>query len=461
VTLVDFGEHLVFEDVARHYLIYVASPGLPNKNVSRIVRYEQGQFKVVLSIPQEEFLDFSNYSLRTDLNRADLILKSRLEYLSIYLGSLCCVNVGVVAHSRIGSPVVFKKDDVIGLKGGLGRKKYIEGKDISRYEADWKGTFIDYEAKREFFHRPKFPELFESPKIMIRRVSGSDNTIISCYDEDNFYTNDNVIHAVLWNTRIQKLQSPGSYRIHEQVDHYELRYIAAVLNSKLLSYYFSSFLATGTLQGSYTGVYPEDARKFPIRRIEFTTPPDERAQLAQEGQRLYRRYLQNGDAAPVLTFVAARLPPTAQPSNLPTCQPSYQPDVIHDLLAFLAEQMIALHRQKQSETRAFLDWLAEYTGRPVDDWALKSSLREYYAHDWAEMQRVLRRNQRRLPNVALDVDAYKNKAAAKIQAAWQNSQETLRPLLAHIAATDSLIDRIVYRLYGLSDDEIAIVQGRQ
>ena len=35
----------------------------------------------------------------------------------------------------------------------------------------------------------------------------------------------------------------------------------------------------------------------------------------------------------------------------------------------------------------------------------------------------------------------------------------LTPLKAKIAATDRLIDLIVYRLYGLTEEEIAIVEG--
>jgi hypothetical protein len=35
----------------------------------------------------------------------------------------------------------------------------------------------------------------------------------------------------------------------------------------------------------------------------------------------------------------------------------------------------------------------------------------------------------------------------------------LAPLLKKIDATDELIDQIVYRLYGLTEDEIKIVEG--
>ena len=93
---------------------------------------------------------------------------------------------------------------------------------------------------------------------------------------------------------------------------------------------------------------------------------------------------------------------------------------------------------------------------PVDDWALKTHLRRYYEHDWAEVQRVLKRNQRKLPKVKLDVDAYRNVPAARIRAAWERSMEALRPLLTRIEATDRLIDRVECQLYGLTGESAAM-----
>jgi len=39
------------------------------------------------------------------------------------------------------------------------------------------------------------------------------------------------------------------------------------------------------------------------------------------------------------------------------------------------------------------------------------------------------------------------------------AMKVLTPLKSRIEATDKLIDRIVYKLYGLTDDEMAIVEG--
>ncbi|MHC1594400.1 MAG: restriction endonuclease [Methanotrichaceae archaeon] len=40
---------------------------------------------------------------------------------------------------------------------------------------------------------------------------------------------------------------------------------------------------------------------------------------------------------------------------------------------------------------------------------------------------------------------------------YEDSMATLWPLLARIEETDRLIDQVVYRLYGLTDAEIAMV----
>jgi hypothetical protein len=41
-----------------------------------------------------------------------------------------------------------------------------------------------------------------------------------------------------------------------------------------------------------------------------------------------------------------------------------------------------------------------------------------------------------------------------------NQADVVHDLLAHIEATDRLIDRIVYRLYGLTEEEVGVVEGR-
>jgi hypothetical protein len=47
-----------------------------------------------------------------------------------------------------------------------------------------------------------------------------------------------------------------------------------------------------------------------------------------------------------------------------------------------------------------------------------------------------------------------------IEAEFSAAVIELSPLKDHIAATDKLIDQIVYKLYNLTDEEIALVEGK-
>jgi len=56
-------------------------------------------------------------------------------------------------------------------------------------------------------------------------------------------------------------------------------------------------------------------------------------------------------------------------------------------------------------------------------------------------------------------DVEGREAREKIKREFEDSMARLVPLLARIEATDRLIDRIVYRLYGLTEEEIGVVEG--
>ncbi len=70
------------------------------------------------------------------------------------------------------------------------------------------------------------------------------------------------------------------------------------------------------------------------------------------------------------------------------------------------------------------------------------------------MLHVLSQNRRRL-----SVDPELRTVQESVEKEYATSMEKLTPLKAKIAATDRLIDLIVYRLYGLTKKEIAIVEG--
>lgn len=526
VVLVDFGEHQVFTDVSRQYVIYVARPKANQSEVD-LYTFEDDRFVHTGAVDQLGFLEMANCSFRAALSKDELELKRKIDSQSVQLGSLCHVNPGISAHSRQGSPITFRKADVIVRHSPRpSAKQYIEGDLMSRYSVSWRDTYLDYERYRDHFHRPKFPELFESPKIMVRGISGSDNTLISCYDEDKYYTNHSVMHATKWNPAVPQLAPSERDITAPDFGQYDLAYVAASVNSSVVNFYFAKFIATGTLQGSYTGVNPEDIRKLPIHRIDFTTPLRQRGTLRETGQTIYEQALAEKSLGSVASFVQTRL--VAEPAET---------DFVHDLLAYLAQQMIDLNKDRQRLEREadlfrFVDRdtpclrLDKALGGPLGagemvgnlstvrhdieglrlsqeadgDWLLEvlAKLRDPES-GWREHQRDKEGNFIRqwLPAYHLPLDKATGRfyhyafahlggfdGAGKFPGGF--TRTTLEKLkatkvpkfvpvdLAPLAAlegelaevrrkiqlTDDLIDQIVYKLYGLTEEEIAIVEGQ-
>lgn len=49
----------------------------------------------------------------------------------------------------------------------------------------------------------------------------------------------------------------------------------------------------------------------------------------------------------------------------------------------------------------------------------------------------------------------------RVRKMYKGSLERVLPLKERLAKTDALIDQVVYRLYGLTEEEIGVVEGRE
>ncbi len=129
-------------------------------------------------------------------------------------------------------------------------------------------------------------------------------------------------------------------------------------------------------------------------------------------------------------------------------------DVVHDLLAHLAEEMIRMNKEKQEEIRGFLAWLEDFIGARIDDLSNKTKVSAYYEIDFSELLSILKKNKRKLA-----CDPSRRAFSEDLRREYSASMEKLSPLIARIEKVDRLIDQVVYRLYGLTEAEIAIVEG--
>jgi hypothetical protein len=120
-----------------------------------------------------------------------------------------------------------------------------------------------------------------------------------------------------------------------------------------------------------------------------TTPLPERARLGAELQELYV----SGNFDEIISRVEVRLPKDAAGNFISGQEKS---NVVHDLLAFLAERMLEANEQKQQEIKGFMGWLEGYVGAKMDDLTPKTKIQSYYEHDYESFLAVLKKNKKKL-----------------------------------------------------------------
>ena len=437
--LLDFGDEQVFEGVGITCCIPIIHKKLPNEDgLTLIENGKDGEIFEIRKIKQATLLSLPNSSIRTSNLEEQDAAKKQIEQVSLPLGTWCYAITGVVAHDpRTGA----SKDRLISNSPDYPESlRYIEAKEWDgRYSSVLETRFIRYLP--EVMHRPKFKELFESPKLLIPGISAG-GVIPASFDTTGVWCNhslnccvklENVVHLG------SKLHIDWKTQIDEKIN---LSYVLACITSRLIGWYHFSFLSDSL------GISPETIRLLPIRKIEFLTPSNRRLELLTRAQDLLGKM----DSTGLLDFAAARL--TAIPGEA---------DVVHDLLVYLAKQMIDLNKQKQSEMKRFLGWLEGILKLDVDEMTGRSKLRNYIGDyqkgesevTYAELEDILYKNKNKL-GISLN-DA---RPMAKIRDEYEKSLAVLRPLKSKLAWTDGLIDQIVYRLYGLTEEEIRIVEGK-
>ncbi|TLD41996.1 MAG: hypothetical protein JETT_1705 [Candidatus Jettenia ecosi] len=113
-----------------------------------------------------------------------------------------------------------------------------------------------------------------------------------------------------------------------------------------------------------------------------------------------------------------------------------------------------MNKKKNEETKGFLKWLEHEIGLEIDELSNKTAIKEYHEHDFNQLIEILKRNRSKLP-----IDPSDRKTQEKLEDQFAQSISILEPLKTKIKATDNLIDGTVYKLYGLTEEEIKIVKG--
>lgn len=230
-------------------------------------------------------------------------------------------------------------------------------------------------------------------------------------------------------------------------------FVLSLLNAKLSWHFLRSTISA--LRGGAYALQTPYMESLPIRRIHFTTPKAERNRLAKRLVGFYE-----GDNFDKLLAEVEKLLPKDKEGNFLAFKKGglgakEKSDVVHDLVAHLAQEMLDLHKEKQQEIKGFLKWFEDRISKPIEELSRKTTIKNYHEQEsYRALIEVLKHNRK-----ALNFDSETREFSERIEREFNRSLTNLNPLKERIQATDRLIDQIVYLLYGLTEGEISIVEA--
>lgn len=370
----------VFEDaeVGGSLLINFKVKKNENKKETKLVSAEKIEDFVTHTnliekkILQNYFLETPNCEISITNQQTQSIIDGlyKLNKLSDFYNIKNGLNPGNIKHILISTKKATDK-----------HKPIIWGKELTRYNISWTGSYINYDknieetisindvkSKNGMNKQEKIdfalrtPDLFEVCKIVVRKTGDS---LIASYDDKQYYF-DTLIHG-----------------IYEKDKTYKLKSLLAILNSKPATFFYRLL---HDIKGKvFAKISLENLASFPV------------------------------------------------PKTLP------------DELGDLADQMLTLNAELQKSRQTFLDRLNDnFNGIKIT-----GAIENFYEVDFKQFLAELKKQ--------------KIELSLKQQDEWaeyfNDKKGACERTAQHISETDKAIDKMVYELYGLTEEEIAVVEN--
>lgn len=189
------------------------------ENVTFIVsKHKQPDYEISYYISDVHSVDYNCTKQKSEFMTSPIFafsfksnnLNSKVALDSIKLKDLCNIN----------QAIALKGDKSLSVKRDNPSGKYyrlLEGRNINKYSVTWTGEYLDYCLER--IHSCKTKTIFEVPeKLLFRRVSAN---LIFTYDNNQYYALNTIVVVTLKGEK-----------------YISLKYLLALLNSKLLNFYY-------------------------------------------------------------------------------------------------------------------------------------------------------------------------------------------------------------------------------
>ena len=366
-----------FEDANVETVIMIAENKLCDLNHETIILKNDETTSSFLTLHTKRQIDFNeNKGIEFNVfaNNESTRIIEKMKNGSKILDEVCSVKAGLQAYEKgKGIPAqtavdVKNRPYDYDYQYNQDTYKYLEGSDVLRYGISWSGSWLWYGSH---LAAPRTFDLFSDEKIIVREITGKyPYCIVATYSDEIYLYNRSNIAIV----------KREGFNI-------SLKYVTAILNSALISYYFTKNTAKAERK-LFPKIILNDLRLFPIKEI------------SKEEQQ------------PFITLV---------------------------------DKMLSLNSALQAKRQNFLGLLPDnFTNIKIT-----GSLERF---DELEFKQFIDELKKQKINLSLDQ-----------QVDWKvffnKYKQECCDLAQQINETDREIDRLVYELYGLTEEEIEVIEN--
>jgi type I restriction-modification system DNA methylase subunit len=360
-------------------ILLAEKESLKKENTVEVLLNNGNEFYLSHTKKQTEFSKNEGFEFKVFLDDESDELNLKINKNSELLDNLVLIKAGLKAYEKDkGEPRQTAADVVDRIydydyKFDNDTYKYLEGKDVGRYFTSWAGSYLRY---GKHLAAPRTFNLFNGKKIIVREITGNyPKCLIATYDEDIYLFNMSNIAIV------EKANS-----------HISLKYILAVLNSKLLSHYFVKNTAK-SVRKLFPKIILNDLRKFPIKKIT----PDSQIPFSEN-----------------------------------------------------ADKILTLNIDLQAVNKKFSNYFSgqyklEKLTKKLENWS-ELAFTEFIA----ELNKTIK---------TVGQTPLTKKDEFEWLDLFEENKTKAQTLKSQIQTTEKAIDKMVYELYGLSEEEIGIVEN--
>jgi hypothetical protein len=167
-------------------------------------------------------------------------LIEKIESGSVRLSDLIDVWRGMSAYGAVNPKKPYNSLE----KESESHRPLLNGGDIGKYSIKWAGEYIKY---GDWLHRPRPSFIYDRPHILVQRIRNPrlKERIVATYDDRRFISSDGLSNLIL------KVDTE---------DPEFLKALTAILNSKVINYWFSFYYFD-------VNIKPEQLRQIPLKEM--------------------------------------------------------------------------------------------------------------------------------------------------------------------------------------------------